>query len=150
MPSTQAVLPFSYLMLHHSLTADSGTVSWGAIRRYHMQELGWREIGYHAGIELVGDHYEILIGRLWHVSGAHCAQAGMNTKAFGLCLIGNFDVAPPPPAQWDRAVRFVRWFLAHAALPPAAVVGHRDYAPKTCPGTQFDLGQFRLDLAATP
>jgi len=141
---------FTHVMLHHSLTTDSGTVSWGAIRRYHVDELGWADIGYHAGIELVVDRYEVLIGRLWDRDGAHCHQGGMNRAAFGLCLVGNFDLAPPPPEQWDLAVRFVRWLAsAYVVCPASRIVGHRDYAPKSCPGAQFDLARFREDVAGT-
>lgn len=129
------------IIIHHSLTADSGTVSWGAIRRYHVETNGWSDIGYHAGVELVGDHQEILIGRLWDVEGAHVA--GHNDDSLGLCLVGNFDEAEPPSNQLDAAAALVRFWMDLYDIPATEVYPHHHFnADKSCPGTKFPWDKF--------
>lgn len=158
------------IMLHHSLTPDGRTVSWQAIRNYHMSwkyqgrivtpgtgknlldegakvDMPWRDIGYHFGIELVNGGYEVLAGRMMNENGAHCPQGGMNRKAIGICLIGNFDMGPPAPAQWDLAVRLVRSLMEVCGIGREMVLGHRELAGyKSCPGEYFDLEAFRGEL----
>ena len=135
------------IILHHSLTKDNQTVSWNAIRRYHTQELHWADIGYHFGIELVGDHYEVLVGRPMTEEGAHCKEYGMNRKSLGICFVGNFDIQEPPKEQWDLGVKLVKSLMAVLAIPKGSLSGHREYAPyKSCPGKRFDMGQFRREV----
>jgi N-acetylmuramoyl-L-alanine amidase len=135
------MLPRTHIMLHHSLTPDGQTVSWGAIRRYHVETRGWDAIGYHYGVELVGDHYEVLLGRSELDPAAACPQELMNSRALHVCCVGNFDEAPPPRAMLDVLVGLVILpAMVEYGLPPERIIGHRDANhAKTCPGTQFDL-----------
>ena len=134
-------------MIHHSLTKDSETVSWGAIRRYHVDHLHWRDIGYHFGVELVYDDFEILVGRTLDESGAHCYQEGMNRKAIGICLVGNFDKVEPPDQQIRATVKLVRSLMRQFNIPVHNVVAHRDYAHyKSCPGVLFYMEKFKARL----
>jgi len=141
-----------YVMLHHSLTEDGSTVSWQAIRRWHKglhPDSPYRskpmiDIGYHFGIELINDEYEILVGRDLGQAGAHCV--GMNHKAIGICFVGNFDLAPVPDGQWEKGLQLVSGLVKSLDIPLVNIVGHRDYAPKGCPGKMFSLEKFRQDL----
>ena len=159
-----------YIIIHHSLTKDNKTVSWNAIRKYHMSyayngeiisparaidligegkaiKKPWSDIGYHYGIELVGEKYEILIGRMMNETGAHCIQQGMNSKSIGICCIGNFDANLVPEEQWKLCINLVRSLVDVLRLSKDCVYGHREFASyKNCPGNNFDLDYFRNNL----
>jgi hypothetical protein len=135
------------IILHCSDTADSGTVSWEAIRKFHVEQRGWADVGYHYGVELIGDRYAILKGRPADQIGAHCR--GQNHDSLGVCFVGKFDApeCAPPAAQWSLGLTLVRQLCAGHGIPFSRVYGHRDFDPhKTCPGLAFDLARFRADL----
>lgn len=135
-----------YIILHHSATKDSGTVSWNAIRRYHIG-MGWSDIGYHFGIELINDHYEILMGRMFNQSGAHCKQDRMNYRSLGICFIGNFDLVKLSREQWNTGLKLVGSLCDTFGIPKDNVYGHNLLAHyKTCPGNLFDVDAFVEDL----
>ena len=140
---------YTHIVIHHSLTKDSETVSWNAIRRYHMDIKGWRDIGYNFGIELIKDHYEILFGRMLGERGAHCIQEEMNRFGIGICMIGNFDTRRPDGGQWSLAQKLCKAMMKLYSIPVENVKGHTElYPAKTCPGRMFDMHQFRDDLKA--
>ncbi len=134
----------SYIILHHSLTADSETVSWGAIRNYHVKTLHWSDIGYHYGIELIKDKHEILVGRMMDEPGAHCRQNGMNRHSLGICFIGNFDHETPPLEMWMLGLDLVNTLMKVFNIPRDNIYAHRELATyKSCPGWRFNINKFR-------
>lgn len=138
------------IIIHHSATTDSGTVSWQAIRRFHVDTCSWGEIGYHWGLEAIQDqpwaqpHYEILAGRMSDQPGAH--TKGQNHDSIGICAVGNFDVIAPPRDQWELSLKLVRWLMQIYGIPRDQIYGHRDFAKKTCPGLLWDMEKFRSEL----
>jgi hypothetical protein len=143
----------THIVIHHSLTEDSGTVSAAAIQRYHMEVQGWRDVGYHAFVELVGDPaklgrayaYQALLGRPADEPAAAVKEGGMNVQGLHLCLVGNFDLAAPSEDMLQVAAhRVVIPWMRTWGIPAESIVGHHDFAPyKSCPGTLFDLEQLR-------
>lgn len=130
------------IVLHHSATPDGRTLSTAAIRRYHIQERGWQDIGYHVVIERVEDAVEGILGRPLGQPGAHAP--GANSDSLGVCLVGDFDRAAPEHAFLRAAARIVAGAALAFAIPLDRIVGHRDVtAGRTCPGHFFSLGTFR-------
>jgi len=146
----------TYIVIHHSLTKDSETVSWGAIRDYHLAK-GWTDIGYHFGLEQIGKYNEILFGRLPYRVGAHTKELNMNRVGLGICVVGNFDETPPSESTLTKLRSLVLWLMDDYEVPSTNVVGHRDVGLmagfdwkkgqyKSCPGTKFDMQKFRQSL----
>lgn len=133
-----------HIIIHCSDTDDTRTVSWGAIRRYHVETMGWSDVGYHFGVEQVGDNFEVLMGRTPDHMGAHCQAQGMNMHSIGVCFVGRFDYAPPPPDQVSAAARLCRWLSSIYSIPAENIFGHNHFEEKkTCPGRMFDVVAFQ-------
>jgi len=139
--------------LHHSLTTDGVTLTKDDITVDHMGLVPWSRWlahpmdldGYHAYCELVDRYYEIIVGRPETWVGGHCPQGDMNDKSFGLCFIGNFDLAPPPDLQLLVAIRrIIVPVMYRYDLSIDAVKGHAYYANdgRTCPGKLFPWDRF--------
>jgi hypothetical protein len=128
------------IIVHHSLTKDSGTVTWGAIRNYHLS-LGWTDIGYHAGVELVTNgpnaDYEVLMGRPWDRPGAHAKD--QNHDSLGICFIGNYDLTVPPEPMLIAGAKLIALWMRLFQIDEYGIYGHSDFSDKSCPGTKFPL-----------
>lgn len=135
------------IFIHHSLTKDSGTVSWNAIYEYHTKVNKWKDIGYHAGVELVNDRYQILMGRMWDQDAAAVKEQGANRWGLHVCVVGNFDEYPVPIEQWNTTRKLVKLWMKLYGISVNRVFGHKDYASyKSCPGRLFDLKVFKSQL----
>lgn len=137
------------IILHHSATDDGPADHWQAIRRYHMEERGWRDIGYHYGVERVGDRVVVQYGREPHVQGAHAK--GHNRNSLGVCMVGNFQEHRPPPEILDATVQLLKALMRVYDLEPRQFLGHREIMPPgytECPGRAVDMVEIREILAS--
>jgi len=133
------------VIIHHSLTKDSGTVSAQAIRKYHTEVLGWTDCGYHAIIEMVGDRPEIIIGRMMNEQGAHTRRH--NRNSYGLCFVGNYDKDEVPPKMWHLGVRFVASLCDVLNIETRYIFAHNEFSNyKTCPGKNFSVLGFQANV----
>lgn len=139
------------IVIHHSATEDSQTLSWGAIADYHTRVNGWNAIGYHAGAEYLRDGYQVLLGRADDRTGAHVAGTDpadgirWNHKTLGFCFVGNYDRTAPPDALLEAAAR--RWIVPQIrrhGLTVQDLIPHNQLASyKSCPGSAFDMARLR-------
>ena len=132
--------PVREIILHCSATRPEwlGTAPLAAkvaeIRRWHMQDRGWRDIGYHWLIDRDGSR---IAGRAETEIGAHVE--GHNAGTIGISLIGGFGSAATDKfsqhftAAQDAALRqLMREIFARTRI--EKIRGHNDYAAKACPG----------------
>lgn len=108
------------------------------IRRWHVQDRGWRDIGYHYVIDRDG---AVALGRPLGQTGSHVK--GRNTGTVGICLIGGHgssaydDFSDNFTQAQDRALRAVIADLRRK-YGNLDVSSHSDYAAKACPGFKAD------------
>lgn len=105
------------------------------IRRWHVEERGWSDIGYHYLIDRPGT---LAVGRPLDRVGAHVA--GHNIGTIGICLLGGAGSAATDqfsdnytPEQ-EAALRQLIAELKAKYPSIKKVSGHNEYAAKACPG----------------
>lgn len=102
------------------------------IRDWHVNERGWKDVGYHYFIQKNGT---IEKGRAEEVIGSHVR--GHNKNSIGICLHGK-DKDRFTPAQFNSLEILLIDILSRHGLDKRSVLAHRDVDPgKTCPN--FDL-----------
>jgi len=123
----------SAIVLHAAHTPPDMDVGVEEIRRWHVEERGWDDVGYHYVITRVG---EIQEGRLLEDVGAHVY--GHNDHTIGICLVGG---RAPDSDQPDTNFTRLQWRALELLVEQLQqeiggleVRGHRDYDDsKACP-----------------
>ena len=106
------------------------------IRRWHVEQRGWRDIGHHWVIDRDG---AVASGRRETEIGAHVESHNRGT--LGICLLGGFGASADDlfeknftQAQATAVNRLIGEIKGRTMI--RIVSGHNDYAKKACPGVR--------------
>lgn len=143
------------LVVHHTASGNGYTQAEAMnqvriIQRYHMETLGWCDIGYNFLVDRYGTIYEGASQSMTSaVVGAHAL--GFNYSTMGISMIGQYHPGATPTAstvptvQLDAMIRIITALSRQWNINPAGtttykgvtrpvVVGHRDVNATSCPG----------------
>jgi N-acetylmuramoyl-L-alanine amidase len=123
--------PIDKIIWHCSATKEGDAVSVETIRRWHVNDRGWSDIGYHFVIELDGS---VKAGRPLAKIGAHVQ--GHNTRSIGVCYVGGLDKSGKPKDTRTKAQKAALYDLTDKLMrrfPVATVHGHNEFSAKACP-----------------
>lgn len=100
-----------------------------SIRRFHVVDRGWADIGYHYLIDPAGRIWE---GRPLTLAGAHVRDR--NPGNIGICVLGNFERQRPTPAQLTAVLLLVTSLQREHSIADERVFLHADLGDTACPG----------------
>ena len=130
------------IIVHCSATPEGRDVTVHTIRKWHVKERGFSDIGYHWVIDIHGVLHK---GRHESKSGAHAK--GHNSRSIGVCYVGGVDASMnPKDTRTDAQKETLRCLLIDLLIryPNAVIIGHRDLSSKSCPS--FDAKTEYADL----
>lgn len=120
-----------YIVVHCSYTPEGRDVKTSEIKRWHTEDNGWSDIGYHLVVELDGS---VHVGRDELKRGA--GVLGHNHHALHICYVGGMDKDMNPKDTRTEAQKKSLEFMLNyyrAIYPYATIVGHRDLDNRDCP-----------------
>lgn len=136
------LLPISKLVIHHSVTPRdfdfNRTIQ--SINRNHALRLHpeMNGLGLHIAYHYcIGGSGETKQTRPDNEAGWHASNLLVNHASLGICLFGNFDKEEPSTQQLAELVKLVDFLKKQYSIQGKQVYGHREFAQKTCPGTNF-------------
>jgi N-acetyl-anhydromuramyl-L-alanine amidase AmpD len=112
-----------------------------AVWRFHVETNGWADIGYHV---VVGPDDTIWLARPSEEVGAHCKE--QNDTSIGIAFAADFDTVEPVANGLATGWKVVAAICERFSIPAERVFFHRDFSPKSCPGTRMDRKAFRREV----
>lgn len=124
---------------HAAFTGDNGLQLQQNMRNYHVNSLGWSDIGQH--VTLLPDG-RFVTGRDFGKTPA--SIKGYNTGSFACEMLGNFDIGHDKleGPQKESILKLAKWFDYRGKY----IRFHRENSIKTCPGSSIDKQQFMEEV----
>jgi len=141
-PLEKTYADIQYIVCHHDVW-PGGTMA--SIHNDHKNNQGYRGTGYHVRFPASGG---IEIGRPHGMIGGHCKQNKMNYQSIGLVWEGNLDHTQMTDAQFKDSSDFIASYIKLTNMPIDHIVGHGDYAVKSCPGKNFPMTALKKKVRA--
>lgn len=145
--TTAPVRDWKFIVLHHTATNHGDVASIDAVHKARRDAGGqpWKGIGYHF---LIGNGQGMPDGAVestfrWkqQIAGAHAGQYQFNEWGIGVCLVGNFEEAPPTAAQLAAVQQLIRRLQKEFNLGDQQILRHGDLKATACPGRLFSYGK---------
>lgn len=136
---------WQWIVIHHSATPSGNAARFD---REHKAK-GWDELGYHFVIDngSGGGDGAVEVGPRWPKQkwGAHAKTADnrFNDRGIGICLVGNFDVTRPTPAQMQSLAKLVAFLQRTYNIPSDRILGHGQTKATDCPGKNLSIAQVK-------
>jgi len=123
--------PLKRIILHCTATPEGKHFDVATIRRWHVKDRGWKDIGYHYVIYIDGSVHE---GRPVAQVGAH--TSGHNSDSIGVVYVGGCDAKMKAKDTLNEAQETAMVNLIKALREEhgeMSLHGHNEFAAKACP-----------------
>ncbi|MGD8239461.1 MAG: N-acetylmuramoyl-L-alanine amidase [Armatimonadota bacterium] len=141
--------PIRMIIWHHfevpAARDYAGIETMRRVRRYHVEERGWEDVGYNWLLAPDGD---IFTGRsLASGDGAHTIGHNHDSVGLGMCLNADEEDRAQFPEMWGNVLALTATLCEVFGLTADDLYFHRDFSTKTCPGMLLDRAECRAALA---
>lgn len=154
---TPTYINIGHIVIHHGASPNTYTDGQAVVRsyyNYHVNTLGWADIGYNYLIDKYGNFYQGRHNPNLPTSDVRAAHAGAaNNSSIGVNFLGNLDVSIATTAQLNKLYDLLAWWFDYKALDPLGfanmqtqaygvqymerITCHRDINPTSCPGNDM-------------
>lgn len=143
---------WKYIIIHHSAThrGDSLAFDGAHTRRGFIGGVGYDFVIDNGTLDRADGEIETTPRWLKQQDGRHCKASHMNSKAIGICLVGNFDEEKVSEKQMAALLYLVNTLRHYYKVPVKKIMGHGQVrgADTDCPGKKFPWQEFRSRLGA--